>query len=329
MNKPAPPINRGLVAPKSSKVFSDARESQLGIPHTSVHRVAADGIGVFYRAAGDKKAPVILLLHGFPASSFMFRELIPLLADDYCVIAPDLPGFGFTDVRPERKYMYSFDRLAYSIESFTEALRINRYAIYVFDYGAPTGFRLAMAHPDRITAIVSQNGNAYEEGLGDAWGPIRKYWAEPTIENRDVLRKNILTLEGTRWQYTHGVSDPESVPPESYTLDAALLERSGNKEIQLDLFLDYASNVKLYPKFQEYFRKSKPPLLAIWGKNDPFFIPAGAEAFRKDLPNAKVQFLDTGHFAIETHTVEIAAAMKKFLSANGIGGRREESETSR
>jgi pimeloyl-ACP methyl ester carboxylesterase len=178
---------------------------------------------------------------------------------------------------------------------------------------------LAMAHPDRVTAIVSQNGNAYEDGLGDAWGPIRKYWSAPTAENREVLRKNILTLEGTRWQYAHGVANPESVPPESYTLDAALLERPGNKEIQLDLFLDYASNVRLYPKFQEYFRRSKPPLLAIWGKNDPFFIPPGAEAFRKDLPEAKVQFLDTGHFVTETHVVEIASAMQEFLEANGIG----------
>jgi len=203
--------------------------------------------------------------------------------------------------------------LAGTIGAFTEALEINRYAIYVFDYGAPTGFRLAMAHPERVTALVSQNGNAYEEGLGDAWAPIRKYWAQPTPENREVLRTNILTLEGTRWQYTHGVADPERVPPESFTLDTALLEREGNKDIQLDLFLDYASNVKLYPKFQEYFRKSRPPLLAIWGRNDPFFIPAGAEAFRKDLPNAKVQFLDTGHFAIETHVIEIAAAMKEFL----------------
>jgi pimeloyl-ACP methyl ester carboxylesterase len=249
----------------------------------------------------------------------MFRELIPRLANRYRLIAPDLPGFGFTEVPAKRKYLYSFDGLAATIEAFTEALKINRYALYVFDYGAPTGFRLAMAHPDRVTAIVSQNGNAYEEGLGDAWGPIRKYWAVPTAENREVLRKNILTLEGTRWQYTHGVANPESVAPESYTLDTALFERPGNKEIQLDLFLDYASNVQLYPKFQEYFRRSKPPLLAIWGKNDPFFIPAGAEAFRKDMSNAKVQFLDTGHFAIETHVKEIASAMQEFLEANGIG----------
>jgi pimeloyl-ACP methyl ester carboxylesterase len=254
----------------------------------------------------------------------MFRELIPRLAGHYRVIAPDLPGFGFTEVPEQRNYAYSFNALARTIAAFTEALKIQRHALYVFDYGAPTGFRLAMAHPDRVTAIVTQNGNAYEEGLGDAWGPIRQYWASPTAENREVLRKNILTLEGTRWQYTHGVPNPDSVPPESYTLDTALLERPGNKEIQLDLFLDYASNVKLYPKFHEYFRKSKPPLLAIWGKNDPFFIPAGAEAFRKDIPGAKVQFLDTGHFATETHAVEIASAMTDFLETNGV--RRDSGE---
>jgi pimeloyl-ACP methyl ester carboxylesterase len=292
--------------------------SRVNEPRTSIHRVKANGVNVFYRAAGEANGPVVLLLHGFPSSSFMFRELIPRLADHYRVIAPDLPGFGFTEVPLERKYVNTFDQLAVTIEAFTRALKIDRYAIYVFDYGAPTGFRLAMEHPERVTAIVSQNGNAYEEGLGEAWAPIRKYWAEPTAENRDILRKSVLTAGGTRWQYTYGVRDPESVPPESYTLDTALLERPGNKEIQLDLFLDYASNVKLYPKFQEYFRKSKPPLLAIWGKNDPFFIPAGAEAFRKDLPNAQVQFLETGHFAIETHVVEIAAAMKEFLNASGV-----------
>ncbi|HEY6385039.1 MAG TPA: alpha/beta hydrolase [Candidatus Acidoferrum sp.] len=313
---------------RTSQTATKRAEAHYTAPPT-IHWVEADGARVFYRAAGDSTAPVVLLLHGFPASSFMFRELIPRLATDYRVIAPDLPGFGFTEVPAERKYVYSFDGLALTIEAFTQALKINRYAIYVFDYGAPTGLRLAMAHPERVTAIVSQNGNAYEEGLGDAWGPIRKYWAEPTAENRDVIRKNVLTLEGTRWQYTHGVANPDSVPPESYTLDTALLERSGNKEIQLDLFLDYASNVKLYPKFQEYFRKSKPPLLAIWGKNDPFFIPAGAEAFRKDLPNAKVQFLDTGHFAIETHVVEIASAMKDFIETNGVTHQSGESTAAR
>jgi pimeloyl-ACP methyl ester carboxylesterase len=290
--------------------------SQSSIPVTSIHKVEADGVKVFYREAGEPNAPVVLLLHGFPTSSFMFRELIPRLAGQFRVIAPDLPGFGFTEVPAERKYTYSFDALARTMEAFTDALGLNRYAIYVFDYGAPTGLRLAMAHPERVSAIISQNGNAYEEGLGDAWGPIRKYWAEPTAENREVIRKNVLTLEGTRWQYTHGVSNPESVAPESYTLDVALMQRPGNEEIQLDLFLNYASNVKLYPKFQEYFRTSKPPLLAIWGKNDPFFIPAGAEAFRKDLPNAKVQFLDTGHFATETHVAEIASAMEDFLTSS-------------
>ena len=272
----------------------------------------------FYREAGNPQAPVVLLLHGFPTSSFMYRELIPRLADRHRVIAPDLPGFGFTEVPEKRKYTYTFDALAATVAAFTQAIKIDRYAIYVFDYGAPTGFRLAMAHSERITAIVSQNGNAYEEGLGDAWGPIRKYWAFPNAENREAIAKKVLTLEGTRWQYTHGVANPDMVAPESYTLDMALMDRPGNKDIQLDLFLNYASNIALYPAFQEYFRKSKPPLLAIWGKNDPFFIPAGAEAFRRDIPSAQVKMLDTGHFALETHVVEIAAAMKEFLDANGI-----------
>ena len=287
--------------------------SQPTVPVTSVHKIEADGVEVFYRAAGDPNAPVVLLLHGFPTSSFMFRELIPRLADNYRVIAPDLPGFGFTVVPAERNYTYSFDALARTIEAFTDALALSRYAIYIFDYGAPTGLRLAMAHPERVTAIISQNGNAYEEGLGDAWGPIRTYWSAPTAENRDVLRQNILTLEATRWQYTHGVANPDTVPPESYTLDMALMERPGNKEIQLDLFLDYASNVKLYPTFQEYFRKSQPPLLAIWGKHDPFFIPPGAQAYRRDNPNAVVTMLDTGHFALETHVDEIAAGIGELM----------------
>ena len=308
---------------EQANVQSDVGVARSAVPVTSIHRAEADGVQIFYRLAGDAAAPVMLLLHGFPTSSFMFRDLIPRLADQYRVIAPDLPGFGFTEVPEGRKYSYSFDALAGTIAAFTEALRLNQYAIYVFDYGAPTGFRLAMRYPERVTAIVSQNGNAYEEGLGDAWGPIRKYWAQPTAENREVLRQNILTFEGTRWQYTHGVANPDAVAPESYTLDAALLERPGNKEIQLDLFLDYASNLKLYPKFQEYFRRAKPPLLAIWGKNDPFFIPAGAEAFHKDIPNGRVEFLDTGHFAIETHAEDIAASMKQFLDASGVSSRRE------
>ncbi len=306
--------------PQSQDRTATVAAAQSAVPFTSIHTVEADGVRIFYRSAGAESAPVLLLLHGFPSSSFMFRYLIPRLADQYRVIAPDLPGFGFTEVPEARSYRYSFDALANTLEAFTDVLGLKNYAIYIFDYGAPTGLRLAMRHPECVTAIISQNGNAYEEGLGDAWAPIRKYWSQPTAENRDVLRQNILTLEGTRWQYTFGVANPKAVAPESYTLDAALLDRPGNKEIQLDLFLDYASNVQLYPKFQEYFRQSKPLLLAIWGRNDPFFIPPGAEAFRKDIPDAQVRFLDTGHFAIETHVVEIAAAMKEFLGTSGISG---------
>jgi len=291
-----------------------AREAtrSLPIPRTSIHRVQADGIKMFYREAGPRDAPVVLLLHGFPTSSFQYRELIPRLADRYRVIAPDLPGFGFTEVPNGLHYKHTFDALAQSISVFTDALSLKRYALYVFDYGAPTGFRLAMAWPERITAIVSQNGNAYEDGLGDAWAPIRRYWSEPTAANRDAIRK-VLNLEGMRREYASGIPNPEVIAPEGYTLDAALLARPGNVDIQLDLFLDYANNVKLYPAFQEYFRKWKPPLFAIWGKYDPYFIPAGAEAFRRDNPNATVQFLDTGHFALETHVDEIALAMKQFL----------------
>jgi pimeloyl-ACP methyl ester carboxylesterase len=285
------------------------------IPRTSIHRVEADGVKVFYREAGPNDAPIVLLLHGFPTSSFQYRELIPRLADRYRVIAPDLPGFGFTEVPDERHYKYTFDALAESITAFTDALSLKRYALYVFDYGAPTGFRLAMARPERVTAIVSQNGNAYEEGLGDAWAPIRRYWSEPSAENRETLRK-ALSPEGIRREYSSGMPNPDVIAPEGYTLDAALIARPGNMDIQLDLFLDYANNVKLYPAFQDYFRKAQPLLLAIWGKFDPYFIPAGAEAFRRDNPNATVRWLDTGHFALETHVEEIANAIRGFL---GVG----------
>jgi pimeloyl-ACP methyl ester carboxylesterase len=283
------------------------------IPLTTIHRIQADGVTVFYREAGPADAPVVLLLHGFPTSSFQYRELVPRLADQYRVIAPDLPGFGFTEVPTARNYKYTFDALANTILAFTEALHLKRYALYIFDYGAPTGLRLAMAHPERITAIVSQNGNAYEEGLGGSWAPIQRYWREPTSQNREILR-GALSPEAIRSQYTEGVPNPDKIAPEGYTLDAALIQRPGNMNIQLDLFLDYANNVKLYPAFQEYFRKSKPPLLAIWGKHDAFFIPAGAKAFLRDNPNATVQLLDTGHFALETHVEEIAHAMREFLS---------------
>jgi pimeloyl-ACP methyl ester carboxylesterase len=301
-----------LPSPGAHPEISGVKEKPT-VPLTSIHRIEADGVTVFYREAGPSDAPLVLLLHGFPTSSFQYRELIPRLADRYRVIAPDLPGFGFTDVPEKRNYKYSFDALAKTILAFTDALHLNRYALYVFDYGAPTGFRLAMARPERVTAIVSQNGNAYEEGLGDAWAPIQLYWREPTPEHRETVHK-ALSPEGLRWQYTVGAPNPDAIAPEGYTLDAAMIARPGNMDIQLDLFLDYANNVKLYPAFQEYFRKSKPPLLAIWGKNDPFFIPPGAEAFKRDNPNATVQFLDTGHFALETHVGEIAIAMCQFLA---------------
>jgi pimeloyl-ACP methyl ester carboxylesterase len=279
---------------------------------TTHTHVTVDGLKVFYRDAGRPDAPTILLLHGFPTSSHMFRTLIPLLSDRYRVIAPDLPGFGFSDAPDRATYPYTFDRLARTIERFTEVLGLERYAIYVFDYGAPVGFRLAVAHPERVTAIFSQNGNAYEEGLSDGWNPIQAYWREPSAANRTALRE-FLTPEATRQQYLHGVSNVAAVAPESYTLDSALLARPGNDEIQLDLFLDYASNVALYPTFQTYFRTATPPLLAVWGRNDPFFLPAGAEAFRRDVPNAEAHFYDTGHFALETHAGEIALAIREFL----------------
>jgi pimeloyl-ACP methyl ester carboxylesterase len=273
---------------------------------------SVDGSKIFYREAGDAKAPALLLLHGFPSSSHMFRDLIPLLSDRYHIVAPDLPGFGFSEAPDRAHFRYTFDHLSQVIGRLTEILGLRRYALYVFDYGAPVGFRLALAHPERVTAIISQNGNAYEEGLSQGWNPIQKYWKEPTETNRAALR-DFLTPETTRFQYVHGVPDETLVAPESYALDSALLGRPGNDEIQLDLFLDYASNVALYPKFQEYFRTRRPPLLAVWGKSDPFFLPPGAEAFKRDDPEAEVHFYDTGHFALETHVHQIAAAIRDFL----------------
>jgi pimeloyl-ACP methyl ester carboxylesterase len=272
-----------------------------------------DGLDIFYREAGPKNAPAVLLLHGFPTSSHMYRNLIPHLARRFRVIAPDLPGFGFSSVPDRAKFKYTFDHLADVIDRFTETVGLRRFAIYIFDYGAPVGLRLAVKHPDRITAIISQNGNAYEQGLSDGWNPIQRYWQEPTPQNREALRE-FLKPEATRWQYTHGVSDETLIAPESYSLDSALLARPGNDEIQLDLFLDYASNVAMYPRFQAYLRTARPPLLAVWGKNDPFFLPAGAEAFRRDVPDAEVHFYDTGHFALETHSPEVAVTIEKFLS---------------
>ena len=267
---------------------------------------------VFYREAGPKDAASILLLHGFPTSSHMYRNLIPALADRYHLVAPDFPGFGFTESPDKSQFRYTFQNLAQVIARFTEGIGLKQYAIYVFDYGAPVGFRLALLHPERVTAIISQNGNAYEEGLSEGWNPIQKYWKQATPENRAALR-DFLSPDAVKFQYLHGVSNEALVAPESYTLDSALIARPGNDEIQLDLFLDYASNVALYPKFQEYFRTKRPPLLAVWGKNDPFFLPPGAEAYKRDIPDAEVHFLDTGHFALETHHVEIRTAIREFL----------------
>src|SRR5215469_4243053 len=270
------------------------------------------GLKVFYRESGPANAPKLLLLHGFPSAGHMFRDLIPQLDDRFHVVAPDLTGFGQSAMPDRETFTYTFDALADVIEGFTDAVGFDRYALYVFDYGAPTGFRLAVRRPEAITAIVSQNGNAYTEGLSDGWDPIRAYWKEPTQANRDAIR-SLIQPETTVWQYTHGVADPSLVSPDGYTLDNYYLARPGADEIQLDLFLNYASNIELYPAFQEYFRTRQPPLLAIWGRNDPFFLPAGAEAFKRDIPEADVRLLDTGHFALETHSFEIAAAIRGFL----------------
>jgi pimeloyl-ACP methyl ester carboxylesterase len=279
----------------------------------SFRKVDVDGFNIFYREAGSKDAPAILLLHGFPSASHMFRDLIPKLADRFHVIAPDLPGFGQSDMPDRGTFTYTFDNIARVIDRLTEVVGLDRFAIYVFDYGAPTGFRLAMRHPERVTAIISQNGNAYDEGLSNGWQPIRAFWEDPSQANRDALRA-FLAPETTIWQYTHGVPDATAVSPDGYSLDNFYLARPGADEVQLDLFGDYKSNVALYPAFQEYFRTHKPRFLAAWGKNDPFFLPAGAEAFKRDMPEAVVRFFDTGHFALETHVSEIATAIRDFLA---------------
>lgn len=284
-------------------------------PRVSFHHAQVDNVKVFYRRAGNPSAPTVLLLHGFPTSSFMYRDLIPMLADRYHVIAPDMPGFGLTETPEQGPYAYTFDQLAKTMERFTEVLGLQRYAMQVFDYGAPVGWRMAAAHPERITALISQNGNAYEEGLADGWIPIREYWKDPSAAHREAVRQ-FVTPEAIKWQYTHGVQDLSRVAPDTYLLDAALTARPGNVEIQLDLFLDYATNVAKYPQFQAYFRKHRPPILAVWGRNDSFFLNAGAEAFKRDVPGAEVHFFDTGHFALETHVDEIGPVIREFLDRN-------------
>ncbi|TVY30957.1 putative hydrolase [Lachnellula hyalina] len=287
----------------------------------NISSVAADGLNIFYREAGPTDAPVILLLHGFPSSSHQFRNLIPLLAAAYHVIAPDLPGFGFTEVPNSRAYPYTFDSIATSIEAFLDALSIKKFSPYIFDYGAPTGLRLALRRPEAVQAIFSQNGNAYDEGLGAFWDPLKEFWKGDglNISLREAITASTLTLDATKGQYLTGTVNPNStIAPETYTLDQALLDRPGQTDIQLGLFYDYRKNVEMYPQFQEYFRKSQVPLIAFWGKNDPIFIPAGAEAFKKDLPNAEIHLLDAGHFAVESNTKEIANLMLRFLKKNGI-----------
>ncbi|MFC0515790.1 alpha/beta fold hydrolase [Mucilaginibacter angelicae] len=274
--------------------------------------IKANGLNIFYREAGPKDAPTILLLHGYPTSSHMFRNLIPILSTKYHVLAPDLPGFGFSDMPDHTQFKYTFDNLANTMQSFIDELGLKRFAIYIFDYGAPTGLRLALANPEKITGIISQNGNAYEEGLSSGWNPIQKYWQDSSNENRDALR-DFVKEKMTKFQYFEGVSDPSLIAPESYTLDQQTLDRPGNVEIQLDLMLDYRTNVALYPKFQAYFREHKPKLLAVWGNKDPFFLPAGAEGYKRDNPNATVKFYNTGHFALETHGKEIGQDVLDFL----------------
>ena len=282
---------------------------------SSIHyrNIKANGLNLFYRESGPNDAPVILLLHGYPTSSHMFRNLIPILSAKYHVIAPDLPGFGYSDAPDHQQFQYTFDNLAKTMQAFIDELGLKRFALYVFDYGAPTGFRLALANPEKITGIISQNGNAYEEGLSKEWNPIQKYWQDPSQQNRDAL-KDFVSKEATWFQYHQGVTDPSLIAPESYTLDQHFLDRSGNIEIQLDLVKDYRTNVQLYPKFQAYFRDQKPKILAVWGNKDPFFLPAGAEAYKRDNPNAIVKFYDTGHFALETHAKEIGNDILIFMA---------------
>lgn len=283
------------------------------MPSMKYRTVAVDALKVFYREAGASGNPKLLLLHGFPSASHMFRDLIPLLSDRFHIVAPDLPGFGQSDMPPRSQFKYTFENIARVIDRFTEVIGFDRFAVYVFDYGAPTGFRLAAWHPERITAIISQNGNAYQEGLSDGWNPIRTYWEDSSAANRNALR-TFLAPETTRWQYTHGVPDSASVSPDGMSLDNFYLARPGADEVQLDLFGDYQSNIALYPAFQDYFRRHKPRFLGVWGKHDPFFLPAGANAFKRDIPQAEIRFFDTGHFALETHAEPIALAIGEFLS---------------
>lgn len=302
----------------SESVVADEFKAERAVTQVHYRTAKVDGLDIFYREAGPKNAPVILLLHGFPTSSHMYRELIPRLADRYRVIAPDYPGFGQSSAPRNTDFSYTFANVTKVVDGLMQSLRIGRYALYVMDYGAPVGYRLAAAHPERVTALLVQNGNGYNEGLQVFWDQFRRYWSQPTAENREALRP-LLTLGVTQFQYLDGVPDTSLVSADNWTIDQARLDRPGNQEIQLDLFLDYRSNVELYPTFQAYFRQYQPPTLIVWGKNDFIFPVEGALAFKRDLPNAEVHLLNTGHFALETDGIRIAHLIRKFLAEQRLG----------
>ena len=302
-----------LSAPPLATAKRAIKAKAVVVPIQLSYRTAnIDGVEVFYREAGAKNSPVLVLLHGFPTSSHMFRNLIPQLADKYHVIAPDYPGFGHSAMPEHDKFAYTFDNYAKLVDKLIQQLDVKRYALYVMDYGAPIGFRLAAAHPEKMTALIVQNGNAYDEGLGEFWDPIKAYWKTGGMTEREAIRW-LTSIKATKWQYTNGVNDVSLVSPDTWTIDQALLDRPGNAEIQLDLFYDYRTNIPLYPQWQAYFRKHQPPTLVVWGKNDAIFVAAGAAPYKRDLPGAEIHLLDTGHFALETHGEEIASIIRDFL----------------
>ena len=295
----------------STHLFAQQESNMLSVHYRST---TVEGLNIAYREAGPADAPAIVLLHGFPTSSHMFRNLIPRLADRYHVIAPDYPGFGNSDAPPHDEFTYTFDHLADVIEQLLKQLQVDRYTLYLMDYGAPVGFRIAAKHPERISGLIIQNGNAYDEGIdNEFWKPIKQYWRNPSTENRNALR-GLLTRDATIWQYTSGTRDSSLVSPDNWNIDQALLDRDGNQEIQLDLFLSYGSNPPLYPKWQEYFRKHQPPTLIVWGKNDAIFPAEGAHPYQRDLSNVDLHLLDTGHFALEEELSSIANRIRAFLA---------------